>query len=564
MGFRRIAQSVCLLLFLALLAGAGSIREADLFVRMDPALAGLTAVSARSWTWLFLPALIVFGTALFCGRIFCGYICPMGTTVDASDSIVARRCSKTSPPPHWLSRRLSRHLLVFLFASAAAGVSMVFWAAPLALVTRFYGLVLYPVAELLASQGLALFYPLASLLDIRSIMFAELDPARFATQFFVLGIFGLIFAAGLITPRFWCRYLCPAGAILELAATRPLIRRRVNDACNQCGLCAKNCPMGAIDPVHPEYTDHGACIACRTCQSVCPQEAVAFGCRPLAAAAEEKKNKSPEAGAAPPSPARRKFLLSAAAGAGTAALSLSSLRAVTGEEARGRVAAPRLIRPPGALPEAAFLASCVRCGECMAACPTNTLQPIWFAAGFAGMFSPAITPERKYCDPRCTVCGKVCPTGAIRALSAKERIWAKTGTAVIMRQKCLAWEHKKSCMVCDEVCPYDAVEFEKKPEFPYPVPHVKEERCAGCGYCEHYCPVTNEAAIVITPMNELRLESGSYRETGRIRGSKLSLRPPSESLKPRTYPRTYPKANGAAAPATDSGGMAPGFDKGYE
>jgi formate hydrogenlyase subunit 6/NADH:ubiquinone oxidoreductase subunit I len=191
----------------------------------------------------------------------------------------------------------------------------------------------------------------------------------------------------------------------------------------------------------------------------------------------------------------------------------------------------------------------------MSACPTNTLQPIWFDAGFAGMFSPAVTPERKYCDPRCTICGSVCPTGAIRGLAAHERVWARTGTAVIHRQKCLAWEHGKSCMVCDEVCPYDAIEFEKKPDLPYPVPHVREARCAGCGYCEHYCPVTNDAAIVVTPMNEVRLKTESYKAEGARRKYELTLRPASEPLVPRTYPGAPP----GAEPETDSGGLAPGF-----
>ena len=549
MSFRRTVQGLCLALFLALLAGADHLAASDFFLRLDPALVGITALSARAVKWIFLPALVVLVSAFCLGRIFCGYICPMGTTIDVSDKCFLKKQAQKPPKaPAWVSPKLNLYILAFLAGAGLLGISLVFWLTPLGLITRFYGLLIYPVVELIAHHALALLYPLANWLDIRSLMFVEIDPARFAAQFFVLAIFILIFAAGKITPRFWCRYLCPAGGMLAIAAKKPLIRRRVNEACNQCGICARNCPMGAIDIDYPEKTNHTACIACQRCAVSCPQKAIEFNLT------------APDNGHAgrktPASIVRRQFLLAGLAGMGTAAISLTGLSAAADKKTEGEVRAARLIRPPGALPEASFLSACVRCGECMTACPTNTLQPIWFDAGFIGMFSPAITPKRKYCDPRCTACGEVCPTDAIRTLSPVERVWAKTGTAVIYRQKCLAWEHKKSCMVCDEVCPYDAIEFEKKPELPYPVPHVKEDRCAGCGYCEHYCPVQNDAAIVVTPMNEMRLKTGSYQETGKTRGYNLTLRPKSEPL----IPKTYPQGGNTWTPDTESKGLAPGFD----
>ncbi len=197
----------------------------------------------------------------------------------------------------------------------------------------------------------------------------------------------------------------------------------------------------------------------------------------------------------------------------------------------------------------------------MVACPTNTLQPIWFEAGLTGLFSPALVPRRGYCDPDCHHCAEVCPTESIRQIPKVDRQWAKTGTAVIHRQKCLAWEHDQKCMVCDEVCPFGAIEFSQEPSLSVTVPRVKEDKCTGCGYCEYNCPVQNQSAIVITPMNALRLEQGSFKVAGRKAGLKISR----EEKKEKGYPdssdatQSAPGFDDNSAPGFDNS-SAPGFD----
>lgn len=556
MGFRRWIQAVCLVIFLLLLATGDRLINADLFSRMDPALTGIAAIAGRVLAWAFLPALIVALSALFMGRAFCGYICPMGTTIDATDAAIKPKKRQKNPPPKIFQPGLKTIIVFFLAGAAAAGVSFVFWASPLSLITRFYATVIYPVVWLLADLGILLFYPVFDRLDIRSLMFLEIEPRRFAANFFVFLLFAAIFAAARYSPRFWCRYICPAGGILALLSKRPLIRRQVDETCDQCGKCAEKCPMGAIPETDAVACRHEECIACKTCEASCHNNAIRFSL----SGETPPPREAPEG---PVSPGRRRFLVSGIAGAGTAAVGMTGLMAVPSADAEGRVLAPRLIRPPGALPDPAFLQLCVRCGQCMAACPTNTLQATWFAAGVTGMFSPAVTPARNYCDPHCRACGNVCPTGAILKMSPAQRVWAKTGTAVIYRQRCIAWEYEKSCMVCDEVCPYEAVEFEEKEDLPYPVPRVIEDRCAGCGYCEHYCPVENDAAIVVTPMNALRLHRPAYREEGEMRGYDLSLRADAGEFDPDelTYPGAQPDAY--PPPEDPEDGMAPGFDAGY-
>jgi MauM/NapG family ferredoxin protein len=490
-----------LILFLLLLALAISSVNTptplDLFLLLDPVLIAFTAISARILAVAFIPALLVLVVTLFFGRVFCGYICPMGTTLDGGDKLFGGQDKKRSETGKL--RLLKYIVLFFLLGASILGVSFVFVAAPLSLITRFYGLLVHPVLAFVSNETLVLMRPLAEWFGMESLMFMGITTPRFATQLFILAFFIALFGLARFSPRFWCRNLCPSGGLMAFVSRKPLIRRFVSDDCTVCGKCARSCPMAAIMTDDPHITLHEECIVCRTCQNICPENAISFNCAKAEKAYE--KNGFPLT--------RREFITSGLVGAATATVGLTGLNSVYGKPGPGQVAPNGLIRPPGALPEMDFLARCVRCGECMAACPTNTLQPIWIDAGFMGLFSPALNLRRSYCSPECKMCGEICPTGAIRNLSLNERIWAKTGTAVIFREKCLAWEQQKSCMVCDEVCPYKAVEFRKEPGNPVPVPQVHEEKCAGCGYCEHYCPVQNQSAIVVTPMGAIRMSEGS-------------------------------------------------------
>lgn len=514
-AFQRAIQLISLAFFLILLALALSSvitpTPLDLFLRLDPALIVFTAISAGIVSVAFIPALLVLVVTLFCGRIFCGYICPMGTTLDGTDKLFGT--SRKKHPEAGKRRLLKYMVFFFLLGASFLGVSFVFTAAPLSLITRAYGLLVHPVLALFSKEILSLIQPLAERLDMDSVAFMQITTPRFATQLFILAFFGALFVLAVKSPRFWCRNLCPSGALMAFLSKKPLIRRNVSDACTDCGKCVNHCPMGAIIMEDPGATLHEECIVCRTCQNICPENAISFDGKK----AEHVYVKQPF------SFTRRQFMYSGLFGAATATIGLTGLNSLHGKPGPGQVAPPGLIRPPGALPEMDFLARCSRCGECMVACPTNTLQPIWLDAGFMGLFSPGLNLRRSYCSPACRMCGEVCPTDAIRSLSKGERIWAKTGTAIIFRRKCLAWEQQKSCMVCDEVCPYKAVEFRKEPGNPVPVPQVREEKCAGCGYCEHFCPVQNQSAIVVTPMGALRLSEGSYVAQGKNQGLNLSI-----------------------------------------
>jgi MauM/NapG family ferredoxin protein len=172
----------------------------------------------------------------------------------------------------------------------------------------------------------------------------------------------------------------------------------------------------------------------------------------------------------------------------------------------------RMIRPPGARLEKEFLSRCIACGECMKACPTNAINASQLSDGLSRFNTPKIVPRIGGCEEKCHLCGYVCPTGAIRQLPYEEKRFAKIGTAVVDRHRCLAWEQNKECLVCDEVCPYNAITamIVQTTTGKFKVPVVDEDLCIGCGMCEQYCPIFDEAAIVVFKFGENRLSTGQY------------------------------------------------------
>jgi len=204
---------------------------------------------------------------------------------------------------------------------------------------------------------------------------------------------------------------------------------------------------------------------------------------------------------------RRKVLL--AGGFGLASVAVS--RATPGFDANR--ANPVLLRPPGARPEPEFLARCVKCGECMKVCTTNGLQPTFLEAGVEGIWSPILVPTTGYCEFKCTLCGQVCPTGAIQALSQAEKAEWHIGTAMFDRGRCLPHAHATPCIVCEEVCPTPtkAIWFEEVvvkdrggQELKLKLPHVDLKLCIGCGICETKCPISDRPAVYVTSIGETR------------------------------------------------------------
>lgn len=191
---------------------------------------------------------------------------------------------------------------------------------------------------------------------------------------------------------------------------------------------------------------------------------------------------------------RRNFLRALGTGA-LAAMAAGATAAI----APGRgAAAPRHLRPPGAVEEDDFLRRCIRCGQCGAACPNNAIAFHGFAAGLRALDTPYIAPREQACI-LCMKCGDACPTGAIQPIARDEQAIlanVRMGRAVVDRQLCLSYQGK-TCGVCYRACPLQDTAM-KIGRLEQP---IVTEACVGCGLCERAC-IQMPQAVRVFPRQE--------------------------------------------------------------
>jgi polyferredoxin len=505
--WRRVAQLALLVAFLWLFrrteySGADQLAGGEnLFFRADPLAALAAMLASRQIIASFWPAAVVLGLTAVLGRFFCGWVCPLGTLLDGFHRLLRPVALRTNRllRPSMSGRRLTAvgrgarySLLIAVLLAALLAFPLVGFVDPLALLVR--GLALWGDPMLRRGADALFAWSGGGWITDSLQPFADKHLLPFRPMVFHLAgvsaaILATVFAMEIVARRFWCRYLCPAGALISLAAWRPVVRRAPSRACKSCSDCTTTCRMGAIDPATGHSSD--ACILCMDCVDDCPKGVAGFRVK--------KVRKAP----ARVDLSRRSVLAGIAAGV-----------AIPGVGALARLGSethvpPNLLRPPGAVDEDTFLNLCIRCGECMKVCPTNALQPAIFESGLKGVFSPRIAPrfifEQSYCEYACTLCGQVCPTGAIPRLDEQSKHDRPIGKAYFDHARCLPWAEKTPCIRCQELCPVSekairilrtfTIAGEDGEALEIQQPYVERDLCVGCGMCESNCPIEGQAGI---------------------------------------------------------------------
>lgn len=445
-----------------------------------------------------IPAVGVLLLSLLVGRSFCGWICPVGCMLDG--------CRKTMRTDRMGKATLFPNLALWIclasFILACFGFHVAGYVDPFSILVRGLVQAVYPAFHGATEAVFTLTYRSApdwlnALTEpIYDLLKDILLPAT--RKYYQLAWVSFFILSGLILlevvqKRFFCRNVCPLGAMLGVASRSGLMRATGGDQqCGKCQICSSLCRMGAID--ESRNINMARCNLCMECQVKCPRQVISFGLLKIRHQKVIAKGLS-----------RRQFMGALATG-----VVLPTVKQVHGGH---KWSDPQLIRPPGALPEEEFVGRCVRCAECIQVCIGNGLQPALLEGGLDAVFTPKLGARMGYCEYNCTLCGQVCPTGAISVLSLEQKHHMKIGHAWFDRNTCLPYAKGISCMVCEEHCPtpVKAIQFRETAminseglDVVVKQPYIVDDLCIGCGICEFKCPLPGRAAIVVTSAGEHR------------------------------------------------------------
>ena len=487
-----------------------------LFFQIDPLVAISNALSSRALYRGLLWSLLILLPTFFFGRFFCGWICPMGSVNHffsslKSESKRGKQLIESNRYKKWQATKY--YILFAVLVAGLFGTGLVGWLDPFSFLTRSLGLSILPGLDYLANSALsavetshlAVIPFLASIVHmLLNYTVLSLKQPHFRQGVFLGLLLVFILALNLRVSRFFCRALCPLGALLGLVSRWSILGLQKHPvSCDNCNRCLLRC-QGGDDPIGGVPWRKSECHLCLNCIGECPHHGLEFKLFPQSDALEA------------PSLQRRKVITGLATGLAVVPLMrASTVFAVEKNERR--------VRPPGSLEESDFLARCVRCGECMKVCPNNALHPAFSEAGIEGLWTPIVVPRIGYCEPSCTLCSEACPTGAIWEITSQAKGWSVNlssdtkpihiGTAFYDHGRCLPWAMATECIVCEEWCPTSPKAIYLQPAEVIDAngqtkilkqPRLDPARCVGCGACEYACPLQDRPAVYVTSVGETR------------------------------------------------------------
>lgn len=166
------------------------------------------------------------------------------------------------------------------------------------------------------------------------------------------------------------------------------------------------------------------------------------------------------------------------------------------EKSEARIVQQKYFRPPGALPELAFLATCTRCGACEPVCPPHAIMPVPSSGGLAAG-TPAIDPKIQPCivchDMPCV---QACPTGAL-TLPLNGWEGYRMATLEFLPERCVTYRGT-TCRVCVDACPVGERALISD-EAGHPV--IRVEGCVGCGVCMREC-ITSPSSFQLSILED--------------------------------------------------------------
>lgn len=221
-------------------------------LEIDPLVAIATAITTHTVYKGLLWSLVILIPTLFLGRFFCNWVCPYGSLHQFVGWLFRRLRPKQTLEVNRYGRiqHVKYYILIAMLVAALFGSLQIGLLDPICLLYRSLTGAVVPAVNMPAQT-----------------LFGDY---RLHQGAWLIGflLFGLV-AMNLVIPRFFCRVLCPLGALLGLLSRFAWWRiERDPVKCTDCGLCLLNCE-GACDP-HKSLR-MSECLVCFNCIEDCPE-----------------------------------------------------------------------------------------------------------------------------------------------------------------------------------------------------------------------------------------------------------------------------------------------------
>lgn len=457
----------------------------------------------------FIPALLaanvavllilVLATFLF-GRLYCSVICPLGIMQDFINWITKKCGGKRKAIRFGYSKphNVLRYVILGLYVLAVAfGVgSFMALLDPYAAFGRIMTDIFVPVSVWANNR-------LASVSDFFLIEpYVAINSVALSVAIVTFIVVAVLAVRG---GRTYCNTICPAGSLLGLISRRSVLKIRIDESkCAECGLCGKKCRANCIDTKN-RTIDYSRCVDCFDCIDNCGSGAIGFKSGFKISAMSD--NNKPE------DESRRKFLsvLAMTGLAGTklwARDKIETVNEIVDDRPKEKHVA---VSPFGSVSHKHLNSKCTACHLCIDKCPMKVLRPAVNEYGLEGIMQPVLDYTKSFCDYDCTICGEVCPNGAIGRLTPDEKQSVKVGLAVLSKEDCDMSNGTLLCEACQRACSAYAITL--TPDYNAPLnedeikaldnlspesrrsrahyrlyPKIDPDLCIGCGACQYRCP----------------------------------------------------------------------------
>jgi len=230
--------------------------------------------------WIVLGTVFLIGAVI--GRAFCGWVCPIGFIQDIITNLKGK-LDFVSPRTHKPSKRFKYFVLfmtVLISGTLALALYLGFgsdYKAALGVFASGPFIVLSPDATLfgtvpalltLARENLLSFFTKPPTMQQVWAQLTQIPPLLAVRILILIGFFG----AAWKVPRFWCRYVCPTGALMAIFQKYSYAGiKRDPVKCTKCPHCEVKCPMqiNILDLPWEKFNDP-ECILCMECVDACP------------------------------------------------------------------------------------------------------------------------------------------------------------------------------------------------------------------------------------------------------------------------------------------------------